>query len=68
MFTLDKIIDIVQESEKQFINTFVFDKNFKAELTKLVDTQAQFAKSTVTHATVVAESLYAKSFPKATSK
>jgi hypothetical protein len=45
--TPDKIIDQIQSSKKQIVNTFVQDEKFKAELIKLIDAQATFAKGSV---------------------
>ncbi len=44
MFTPDFYIDGVQNAKKQFVNTFVTNESFKAELIKLVDAQTEFAK------------------------
>lgn len=43
----NQFIDTVQNGKKQFVNTFVKDEKFKAELTKLVDAQTEFAKGSV---------------------
>lgn len=45
--TPDKIIDQIQNGKKQIVNTFVQDEKFKAELIKLIDAQATFAKGSV---------------------
>jgi hypothetical protein len=55
MFTLDFVIDSVQNAKKQFVNTFVTDAKFKAELTKLVDAQTEFAKGQVKTTLSIAE-------------
>lgn len=47
MFNQDFIIDGVQNAKKTFVNTFVTDKKFQAELNKLVDAQTTFAKGQV---------------------
>ncbi len=44
MFTVDFIIDSVQNAKKQIVNTFVTDKKFQADLIKLVDAQTELAK------------------------
>jgi hypothetical protein len=41
------MIDAIQDSKKNFVNTFVTNETFKAELTKLVDAQTKFAKGSV---------------------
>lgn len=43
----NQVIDAIQDSKKQIVNTFVKDESFKAELTKLVDAQTKFAKGSV---------------------
>ena len=47
MFNTDTVIDTIQNGKKQFVNTFVTDAKFKAELIKLVDAQTNFAKGSV---------------------
>ncbi len=55
MFTLDFAIDSVQGAKKTFVNTFVSDAKFKAELIKLVDAQTEFAKGQVKTTLSIAE-------------
>jgi hypothetical protein len=55
MFTFDFIIDSVQGAKKTFVNTFVTDKKFQAELVKLVDAQTAFAKGQVQTTLSIAE-------------
>ncbi len=55
MFTLDFAIDSVQNAKKTFVNTFVTDDKFKAELIKLVDAQTEFAKGQVKTTLSIAE-------------
>ena len=55
MFTFDSIIDSVQTAKKTFVNTFVTDAKFKAELVKLVDAQTEFAKGQVKTTLSIAE-------------
>jgi len=55
MFTFDFIIDSVQGAKKIFVNTFVTDKKFQAELIKLVDAQTAFAKGQVQTTLSIAE-------------
>jgi hypothetical protein len=55
MFTLDYAIDSVQNAKKTFVNTFVTDAKFKAELIKLVDAQTEFAKGQVKTTLSIAE-------------
>jgi hypothetical protein len=47
MFIHNQIIDSIQSSKKQFVNTFVQDAKFKAELNKLIDAQAAATKTAV---------------------
>jgi hypothetical protein len=51
----NQIIDSVQDAKKQFVNTFVTDKKFQAELVKLVDAQTEFAKGQVKTTLSIAE-------------
>ena len=55
MFTVDSIIDSVQNAKKQFVTTFVTNESFKAELIKLVDAQTEFAKGQVKTTISIAE-------------
>jgi hypothetical protein len=55
MFTLDFVIDSVQNAKKTFVNTFITDDKFKKELTKLVDAQTEFAKGQVKTTLSIAE-------------
>jgi len=55
MFTFDSTIDSVQNAKKTFVNTFITDDKFKAELTKLVDAQTEFAKGQVKTTLSIAE-------------
>lgn len=47
MFIHNQFIDAVQTGKKQFVNTFVTDAKFKAELIKLIDAQAVATKTSV---------------------
>ena len=58
MFSFDSIIDAVQNGKKQFVETFISDAKFKAELIKLVDAQTAFAKGQVTTTISIAEAFY----------
>ena len=55
MFTPDFYIDGVQNAKKQFVNTFVTNDAFKAELIKLVDAQTEFAKGQIKTTLSIAE-------------
>lgn len=41
MFTLESVVDTVQEGKKQFIRTFMFGEKFKSSMINLVDAQTQ---------------------------
>lgn len=58
MFSFDSIIDAVQNGKKQFVETFISDAKFKAELIKLVDAQTAFAKGQVKTTLSIAEAFY----------
>jgi len=51
----NQVIDTVQNGKKQFVNTFITDDKFKAELIKLVDAQTEFAKGQVKTTLSIAE-------------
>ena len=51
----NQVIDAVQNGKKQFVETFVQDAKFKAELIKLVDAQTEFAKGQVQTTLSIAE-------------
>lgn len=55
MFTHNTIIDSIQNGKKQFVNTFVQDAKFKTELNKLIDAQAQAAKTSVDASLAIAQ-------------
>jgi hypothetical protein len=55
MFTHNQFIDSIQSGKKQFVNTFVADEKFKAELIKLIDAQAQAAKTSVEASLAIAQ-------------
>ena len=57
MFTADFYIDGVQNAKKQIVNTFIVDEKFKKELTKLIDSQTEFAKGQVKTTLSIAEAL-----------
>lgn len=53
----NQVIDAVQNGKKQFVETFVQDAKFKAELIKLVDAQTTFAKGQVQSTLSIAEAI-----------
>ncbi len=59
MFTHETIIDTIQNGKKQIVNTFVTDDKFKEELTKLIDSQTEFAKGSVKSSLAIAEAMLA---------
>lgn len=56
MFTHNQIIDSIQSGKKQLVNTFIVDAKFKDELNKLIDAQAQAAKTSVEASLAIAQS------------
>ena len=56
-YMFNQVIDAIQNSKKQVVNTFVTDKKFQAELIKLVDAQTEFTKSQVQSTLSIAEAL-----------
>jgi hypothetical protein len=61
MFTFDSYIDAIQGAKKTFVETYIKDEKFKAELTKLVDAQTKFAKGSVQSTLDIAQS-FVKNF------
>lgn len=57
MFTIDTVIDSIQNAKKQMVNTFVTDPRFKEELSKLVDSQTEFAKGSVKSSMAITEAI-----------
>ena len=47
MFAVDTFIDTVQGAKKQFVTTFVTDKELQKPLFAFVDTQTEFVKQIV---------------------
>ena len=47
MFALDTVIDTIQSAKKQFVTTFVTDKELQKPLFAFVDAQTDFAKQVV---------------------
>ena len=53
----NQVINAIQNGKKQIVNTFVQDKKFQAELIKLIEAQAEFAKGQVQSTLSIAEAL-----------
>ena len=47
MFALDTLIDTIQTTKKQFVTTFVTDKEVQKPLNDFVDAQTDFVKQIV---------------------
>jgi hypothetical protein len=47
MFAVDTFIDTIQGAKKQFVSTFVTDKEIQKPLNAFVDTQTAFVKQIV---------------------
>jgi hypothetical protein len=58
MFTPNQIIDTIQNSKKQIVNTFVIDPKFKEELHRLIDAQATAAKVSFDASLAIAQAFY----------
>ena len=56
MFTFESIIDTVKGAQTQFVETYVTDKKVKAEVTKLIEAQATFTKTTYSNTLELAQS------------
>lgn len=59
----NQVIDAVQNGKKQIVETFVQDAKFKAELIKLIDAQATFAKGQVDTTLAIAQALAKNTAP-----
>ena len=57
MFATNNFIDMVQESKKYFVNTFVTDSKLKMELNLFVDEQTKFTKQAIKAGETVFESI-----------
>jgi hypothetical protein len=55
MFTFDSIIDTVTGAQTKFVDTYVTDKKVKAEVTKLIEAQATFTKTTYNNSLEIAQ-------------
>jgi len=59
MFTsFDTIIDTIQGAQTKFVETYVTDKKIQAELVKLTEAQAKFAKGSYQTSLTVAQAVY----------
>ena len=58
MFSTDTVIDCVQDANKKFVNTFVFNDSLKKELVKIIDSNTEFAKTQAKTAFSVAETVF----------
>jgi hypothetical protein len=56
MFTFDSIVDTVKGAQTKFVETYVTDKKVQAEVTKLIDAQATFTKTTYNNTLELAQS------------
>ena len=59
----NQVIDAIQSGKKQIVETFVQDAKFKAELIKLIDAQATFAKGQVDTTLAIAQALAKNTAP-----
>jgi len=55
MFTFDSIIDTVTGAQTKFVETYVTDKKVQAEVTKLIEAQAAFTKTTYNNSLEIAQ-------------
>jgi hypothetical protein len=58
MFTFDSIVDTVQGAQTKFVETYVADKKLQAELVKLTEAQAKFAKGSYETTLSLAQAVY----------
>jgi len=60
MFTFDSIVDTVQGAQTKFVETYVTDKKLQAEMVKLADAQAKFAKGSYQTTLSIAQTVVKK--------
>jgi hypothetical protein len=59
MFTsFDTIIDTVQGAQTKFVETYVTDKKLQAEMVKLAEAQAKFAKGSYQTSLSIAQAVF----------
>jgi hypothetical protein len=59
MFTsFETIVDTVQGAQTKFVETYVTDKKLQAELVKLAEAQAKFAKGSYQTSLSIAQAVY----------
>jgi hypothetical protein len=59
MFTsFDTIIDTVQGAQTKFVETYVTDKKLQAEMVKLAEAQAKFAKGSYQTTLSIAQAVF----------
>jgi hypothetical protein len=56
MFKFESIVDTVKGAQIKFAETYITDKKVQAEVTKLIDAQAAFTKTTYTNTLELAQS------------
>jgi hypothetical protein len=56
--SFDTIIDTVQGAQTKFVETYVTDKKLQAELVKLAEAQAKFAKGSYQTSLSIAQAVY----------
>jgi hypothetical protein len=65
MFTFESIVDTLTGAQTKFVETFVTDKSIKADVIKLINSQANFTKTTYKSSLEIAE-MMAKNITEAT--
>ncbi len=58
MFTFDSIVDTVQGAQTKFVETYVTDKKLQAEMVKLAEAQAKFAKGSYQTTLSIAQAVF----------
>ena len=51
MFTVEKLVDTIQNSKKQFVETFVKQEDMRNSLNEFIDAQTKYTKTVVDTAT-----------------
>ena len=45
MFTVEKLVDSIQNGQRQFVETFVKNEEIRKSINELIDAQAQYTKT-----------------------
>jgi len=57
MFTVEKLVDTIQNSKKQFVETFVKQENIRDSLNEFIDAQTKYTKTVVDTANTITKTV-----------